>query len=43
MAILHPKPVKHLKVLFKGGVNPAVGSLAAGTRITIRNKGRRVK
>jgi hypothetical protein len=29
------RPIRHMKTLFRGGVNPASGSLAAGTRVRI--------
>lgn len=32
----HPGRVGNMKVLFRGGVNPAAFSLAAGTRVRIR-------
>lgn len=37
----HPGRVGTMKVLFRGGVNPASGSLAAGTRVRIRHSPRR--
>jgi hypothetical protein len=37
----HPGRVRTMKVLFRGGVNPASGALAAGTRIRIRHSGSR--
>lgn len=35
------RPIRHMKTLFRGGVNPASGSLTAGTRIRIRHSPRR--
>lgn len=37
----HPGRQRPMKVLFRGGVNPASGSLAAGTRVRIRHSPKR--